>query len=174
MPIAPPSPLSYQLGRLASTVWRPSCLLSAVARGQGHARGEAGLGLDITAAASLPIHSSLELILSFHSSSHRPPFSSPCFVLYLPLLWVCVFFICGLSLPSLLLASQVALTPYGCGSNNVKHFALASFCNLQFSNVRPVESSSDNGHALPPAGPPVPEYLPSINATAGSPLCNNT
>lgn len=23
--------------------------------------------------------------------------------------------------------------PYGCRSNNVKHFALASFCNLQFS-----------------------------------------
>ncbi|MEQ2242940.1 hypothetical protein ILYODFUR_001990 [Ilyodon furcidens] len=40
--------------------------------------------------------------------------------------------------------------PYGCRSNNVKHFALASFCNLQFPNVRPVESRSDNGHALPP------------------------
>lgn len=64
------------------------------------------------------------------------------------------------------------LTPYGCRSNNVKHFALASFCNLQFPNVRPVESRSDNGHALPPVVF-VPPYLPSINATAGV-SCNNT
>lgn len=63
-------------------------------------------------------------------------------------------------------------TPYGCRSNNVKHFALASFCNLQFPNVRPVESWSDNGHALPPVVF-VPPYLPSINATAGV-SCNNT
>lgn len=63
-------------------------------------------------------------------------------------------------------------TPYGCRSNNVKHFALASFCNLQFPNVRPVESRSDNGHALPPVVF-VPPYLPSINATAGV-SCNNT
>lgn len=57
-------------------------------------------------------------------------------------------------------------------SNNVKHFALASFRNLQFQNVRPVESRSDNGHALPPVAL-VPPYLPSINATAGV-SCNNT
>ena len=63
-------------------------------------------------------------------------------------------------------------TPYGCRSNNVKHFALASFCNLQFPNVRPVESRSDNGHGLPPIVF-VPPYLPSINATAGV-SCNNT
>ncbi len=42
-------------------------------------------------------------------------------------------------------------SPYGCRSSNVKHFALASFCNLQFSNVRPVEGTSDNGrYPLPP------------------------
>lgn len=62
--------------------------------------------------------------------------------------------------------------PYGCRSNNVKHFALASFCNLQFPNVRPVESRSDNRHARPP-GVFVPPYLRSINATAGV-SCNNT
>lgn len=76
----------------------------------------------------------------------------------------CVVCVCVYS-PSL-------LAPYGCRSNNVKHFALASFCNLQFPNVRPVESRSDNGHALPPVVF-VPPYLPSINATAGV-SCNNT
>lgn len=79
------------------------------------------------------------------------------------LVYLFIYFLC---LPPSL------LTPYGCRSNNVKHFALASFCNLQFQNVRPVESRSDNGHALPPVVF-VPPYLPSINATAGV-SCNNT
>lgn len=95
------------------------------------------------------------------------PFAPPVFhsVLFYLFIYFCVY-------PPSLFPLWGVLTPYGCRSNNVKHFALASFCNLQFPNVRPVESRSDNGHALPPVVF-VPPYLPSINATAGV-SCNNT
>lgn len=124
---------------------------------------------------TLLINYSLEIfiiLICLARSGHVSPIVLPlCF-----LFWFFFFFflvrLLFTYLSILVLAAPPCLTPYGCGSNNVKHFALASFCNLQFPNVRPVESWSDNGHALPPVVF-VPPYLPSINATAGV-SCNNT
>lgn len=171
---------------LASTVW----LLSLENR-QGHGRGEEKLGRRTGGLVGgrqtwqtllhnknkpSSLITALRYLLSWFVWLTRATFPPLCCSVFFVLVLFFSFFFFGPAPVYLFIyfgARCSSLpTPYGCRSNNVKHFALASFCNLQFPNVRPVESWSDNGHALPPVVF-VPPYLPSINATAGV-SCNNT